>query len=165
MKFFLILLISFTLFACSSTKQVQQPDDNVSSEKFDETFDPNSLDDDDIIIAKHEETVSKTEADKVKTNPLDEKISYREANGFRVQILATKNIETATLTEQEAKDLFATMEHKVYLIFDAPLYKIRVGDVTDRNDAEEIRDTAKDYGYREAFIVPSKVNIPETKSY
>lgn len=165
MKYFLMMLMAFTIFACSSSKQVQQPDDDITAEKFDESFDPNSLDDDDIIIAKHEENVAKSDADQVKPGLQDEKISYREANGFRVQILATKNIETATLTEQEAKDLFATMDHKVYLIFDAPLYKIRVGDVTDRNDAEEIRDTAKDYGYREAFIVPSKVNIPDVKTY
>lgn len=166
MKYFIVILLAFFLFSCSASKEVKKPEEAGTDEKYDESFDPTTLNDDDIIIAKHEEpeTPNSQPINEVVTNEND-KISYREANGFRVQIIATQNIETATLIEQEAKDLFNTMEHKVYLIFEQPLYKVRVGDVTDRNDAEEIRDMAKDYGYREAFIVPSKVNIPDVKTY
>jgi hypothetical protein len=57
------------------------------------------------------------------------------------------------------------MKYRVYLIFDAPLYKVRVGDVIKKTDAEEIKDIAKDYGYREAFTVPSKVNIPQNNTF
>lgn len=142
----------------SAEDQGQQPD------KYDESFDPNTLNDDDIVIDQFAAI-----KDSKKENLIEQSIDlkdqvFKEVKGFRVQILATKSIEAATLTEQEAKDLFSSMEHTVYLIFDAPLYKIRVGDVTSRDDAEEIRDVAKDYGYREAFIVPSKVNIPQNPS-
>ena len=165
MKYFLMSLTMLILFACSASKQVQQPENNVQTEKYDESFDPNSLNDDDIVIAKHDEPLAAANKNDTDLNTADEEVAYKEANGFRVQILATKNIETATVTEQEAKDLFQNSNHKVYLIFDAPLYKVRVGDVTSRDSAEEIRDIAKDYGFKEAFIVPSKVNIPANSSF
>jgi len=164
MKIIRFLTVIALLAACSSTKQVATPTNDPAS-KYDESFDPNSLNDDDIVIAKLEGKVAEPKVKNSGNTLLADEIKFREASGFRVQLVATKSIETATLTEQEAKDIFITMKHKVYLIFDAPLYKVRVGDVTNRNAAEEIRDTAKDYGYREAFIVPSKVNVPLKGSF
>lgn len=161
----LILLAALTIFAaCSSTKQVAAPKSD-GALKYDESFDPNSLNDDDIVIAKLE---NKMLEEKNRSNELqlsESEIKFREASGFRVQLIATKNIEAATLTEQEARDIFDTMKHTIYLVFEAPLYKVRVGDFLTRNDAEEIKDTAKDYGYHEAFIVPSKVNVPVNAPY
>jgi len=72
--------------------------------------------------------------------------------------MATNNIGTASLTEQEATARFGPQGFKVYLVFEAPLYKIRVGDCLERNAAEELRDKAKDFGYGGAFVVKSKIN-------
>jgi len=166
MKIFSLFLIAYLVVSCSSTRQIadtEQPD-RESAAKYDESFDPNTLNDDDIVIVKQEDAKAARQIETEK-NVYQENPTFHEAQGFRVQILATKNIENATLVEQEAKDLFKTMNHKIYLIFDAPLYKIRVGDVTSRDVADEIRDVAKDYGYREAFVVPSKINIPATETY
>ncbi|TFH01657.1 MAG: SPOR domain-containing protein [Calditrichales bacterium] len=85
----------------------------------------------------------------------------KEVNGYRVQILATKNIETASLYEQEATERLQGYDHKTYLIFEAPLYKIRVGDCKTRLEAESVREIMEDYGYRETFIVKSKIRIME----
>jgi len=158
MKIFLILISLFFVMACSSSEQVSVKDDSRHVNPYDETFDPNTLNDDDIDVNKFE-NASAARVNKSGTTQADADIVYTEAKGFRVQIMATKSIETATLAEQEAKDLFGSMNQRTYLIFEAPLYKLRVGDVTTRDEAEEIRDVAKDYGYREAFIVPTKVNI------
>ncbi len=165
MKILILFVVIGLIAGCSSTKQVSDPLGDRVSPKYDESFDPNTLNDDDIVIAKIEPKVVEAENNNSENQLADGEIKFKEASGFRVQLVATKNIESATLTEQEAKDLFDTMKHKVYLIFDAPLYKVRVGDVINRNDADEIRDTAKDYGYREAFIVPSKVNVPLNDSF
>ena len=162
----LMLFIVFTIVAsCSSTKQVSAPQGENSSFEYDESFDPNSLNDDDIIITKIETKVADTKKTGSESQVSEGEIKYREASGFRVQLLATKNIETATLTEQEAKDIFISMKHTIYLVFDAPQYKVRVGDFLNRNDAEEVRDIAKDYGYRDAFIVIGKINVPVNGSF
>jgi uncharacterized protein YcfL len=165
MKLLYLLIVLYLIAACSSSKQIIEADTNNSGHmKYDESFDPNTLNDDDIVIVKQEDAKATDQIGPV-SNVSQEESTFREAQGFRVQILATKSIENATLIEQEAKDLFNTMNHKIYLIFDAPLYKVRVGDVISRDNAEEIRDIAKDYGYREAFIVPSKINIPTAETF
>ncbi|KAA3617807.1 MAG: SPOR domain-containing protein [Calditrichaeota bacterium] len=164
MKTLTTLIVFTLLIACSSTQKTVVQDTENSGSGYDESFDPNTLNDDDIVIAKLENVVPESKTKDIE-NSLDEgEIKFREGNGFRVQLVATKNIEAATLTESEAKDIFNS-KYTVYLIFDAPLYKVRVGDAANRNAAEEIREMAKNYGYREAFIVPSKVNIPVKNSF
>ena len=159
MKYWFILT-AFFYMSCSGTKEVIKEDIPLQDTyQFDESFDPLTLDDDDIIIAGDENTQIIYNAG---NNPDTEKIdALKEITGFRVQILATKNIETASLFEQEASERFNHLDHKTYLIFEAPLYKIRVGDCEDRSEAEELRDLATEYGYRESFIVKSKIQIKE----
>ena len=144
---------------CAGTSEPikEEPVEEVKFQ-YDESFDPLSLDDDDIVIA--EASLTKKEIEN-KPVVIEEKIIPKEMNGFRVQILATKNIETASLFEQEATERFGSLEHKTYLIFEAPLYKIRVGDCKERAEAEDLRDLAKQYNYREAFIVKCKIQFVE----
>ncbi len=159
MKYWFILT-ALIYMSCSGTKEVIKEDIPLQDTyQFDESFDPLTLDDDDIIIAGDENTQIIYNAG---NNPDTEKIdALKEITGFRVQFLATKNIETASLFEQEASERFNHLDHKTYLIFEAPLYKIRVGDCEDRSEAEELRDLATEYGYRESFIVKSKIQIKE----
>lgn len=164
MKSLIALVIVFFIASCSSSGKVAIKDEQKKANPYDESFDPNSLNDDDIVVANYGVSTKSNKKNKEEISVSQEKPQFREVKGFRVQILATKSIETATLSQQEAKDLFDSMHQKIYLIFDAPLYKLRVGDITSRDEAEKIRDVAKDYGYREAFIVPSKVNISAADS-
>jgi len=158
------LILFATLYlvtGCSSTKEVVK-DDVIPQDtyQYDETFDPLILEDDDILIAGDDNptVIDNTPNNDPNTEPI---VPTKEVTGFRVQILATKNIETASLFEQEASERFGHLDHKTYLIFEAPLYKIRVGNCKERAKAEELRDLAMQYGYRESFIVKSKVQIQE----
>jgi len=155
-----LLLPALFIMGCAGTQEVVK-DEIPKTEiyKYDESFDPLTLDDDDIIIAGDENIQI---IDNSVTNPNTVVPTVvKEINGFRVQILATKNIETASLFEQEASERFNNLDHKTYLIFEAPLYKLRVGDCRKRPQAEEIRDMALQYGYRESFIVKSKIQVEE----
>ena len=159
MKIFSLLLISFLIYACASSQQAIETNDLKKTNPYDESFDPNTLNDDDIVITKYDQPV---ENDKIliPTEVIqNDKVTIKEVRGYRVQIIATKNIESASQAELEAKDIFGTLNHKIYLIFDAPNYKVRVGDVVSRDEADTIREIAKDYGYRGAFVVKSKVNV------
>lgn len=154
------LFSALMLMSCAGTKEVVKEDTPLTVKyQYDESFDPLTLDDDDIVIAGDDDPqIIENSVDKpINENPL----VIKEKTGFRVQILATKNIETASLFEQEASERFNNLDHKTYLIFEAPLYKIRVGDCEDRAQAEELRDQAMQYGYRESFIVKSKIQVHE----
>ena len=155
-----IILPAIFIIGCAGTQEVVKDDTPVQDiYRYDESFDPLSLNDDDIIIAGDE---SIQVIDNSTNNPNPENpIVVKEINGFRVQILATKNIETASLFEQEASERFNNLDHKTYLIFEAPLYRIRVGDCRERSQAEELRDLALQYGYRESFIVKCKIQVEE----
>lgn len=163
MKIFSLLLISILVYSCATSQQSIEKTDTQNSNPYDESFDPNTLNDDDIIIVKNDQLISDKKVELPSNTINDQDITIKEVRGYRVQIIATKDIESASQAELEAKDIFGTLNHKIYLIFDAPNYKVRVGDVVKRDEADEIREIAKDYGYRGAFVVKSKVNVTSSK--
>ena len=158
MKYFLLFTAIFYMGCAGTREPVKEEPVEEAKPQYDESFDPLSLNDDDIIIADAAVLSSVAENP---VNVVEEKSIPKEIDGFRVQILATKNIETASLFEQEATERFESLEHKTYLIFEAPLYKIQIGDCKERSDAENLRDLAKQYGYREAFIRKCKIQFVE----
>ena len=167
MKKFGIGIVALSLLmACSGQqKVVQKPISEESASPYDESFDPLSLHDDDITIQPGENKTAATRKVEVKeSNQAGSETVLKETDGFRVQILATRSIETATMVKQQAEKQFRPYDHKVYWQFEAPFYKIRVGDVVKRTDAENIRDLAKQLGYDQAFPVRSKVKVP-VRSY
>ncbi len=170
-----IAFVSFALlFGCASVKKTQAPVSgtekkevkSATSGQYDESFDPLTLEDDDITIQKRSALLHK-QADYLKnlsaattkqTIP-DSLKQYKEVDGFRVQIFAGRDIQAATMAETQAREDFEKHGLKVYLIFEAPFYKVRVGDFTDRNEAENARDLAKRLGYKSAFVARSKVKV------
>ncbi|HHE55048.1 MAG TPA: SPOR domain-containing protein [Caldithrix abyssi] len=183
LKYLLVLTIfavSLALFSgCAAAKKQVTPaseetvDQPQAESQFDESFDPLSLDDDDIVIKRTHamEGISNQPMESLTFQPAnreqntesipDSLIIYQEADGFRVQIFAGRNVETATMTKTKALADFEPYKQKVYFIFEAPFYKIRIGDFTDRNKAEKARELARKLGYREAFVVKSKVRVPK----
>lgn len=165
-KYLVIVVGMFFLIGCASSSKIQGDTETVdrkSSGKYDESFDPLTLDDDDIEIGREESDTHGDQQGDASDNTQDtEKIVMHKVEGFRVQILATQGIEAATLQQQRAVDRFSDKNYKVYLIYEAPLYRLRIGDATSRKDAENIRDIAKQRGYDEAFIVRSKVMARES---
>ncbi len=160
MKYCLFLIVSIIWISCSGSKELQKKDTTTEQKiQYDESFDPLSLDDDDLILPEIVLTSNQIKGNTSANDNNGEANIPKEANGFRVQIIATQDYEKATLLEEEAKNQFSILNHKVYLIFEAPLYKIRMGDFINRSDADELKTEAKSYGYREAFIVRTKIII------
>jgi hypothetical protein len=167
MKYVTSLCLLVFLFSCAGVRETtERREQEQTTNQFDESFDPLSLEDDDITIARNPDMVQReTRTEESAGETIPEPASERsQVDGWRVQILATKNIENATLVHQEASDQFELSDIKAYLIFEAPLYKVRIGNAQTRTEAETVRDLARDYGYTEAFIVRSKVLVnPDTE--
>lgn len=155
---YILLIVVFFIAGCSGSKTVTKQDRDTKT-KYDESFDPLTLNDNDIVFPSN--LIKEDNQDNATTNNNINKLQdlQKEVNGFRVQIIATQDLEKATLLEETAKNQFLRQGHKTYLVFEAPLYKIRIGDFTIRNKADELKSQALNYGYREAFIVRTKVTI------
>ncbi|MCD6116865.1 SPOR domain-containing protein [bacterium] len=152
------------LAGCSSSQfgWKEAPGTSESKTKMDESFDPLSLNDDDLKIEKK---ISGSEQDSLKSNvsnliqsgiqPVKEDRNNEDfSKGFRVQLLATADEEMA---RKEKKKAVFKFDDNVYLIFEAPMYKIRVGDCITRKQAEILKKRAVRNGFTDAWVVPSPV--------
>lgn len=74
--------------------------------------------------------------------------------GYRVQILATKQLAKA---EKLQKDLSSILNQKIYIVFEAPNYKVRVGNFIDRNKAEIFRQNIIKEGYESSWIIRTRI--------
>lgn len=80
-------------------------------------------------------------------------------NGFRVQLIQTSDREEA----DEIQDLaILRFREEVYRVFEAPYYKVRIGDFTDWHDAEELQKRAKQKGFQDAWVVGDRVMLNKT---
>jgi hypothetical protein len=75
-------------------------------------------------------------------------------NGFRVQCFASSLIERV---RAEQKTLEAKIKYPVYIVFNAPYYKLLIGDFIKRNDADAACAKLKDLGYADAWVLRTKV--------
>ncbi|MBT8379202.1 MAG: SPOR domain-containing protein [Ignavibacteria bacterium] len=80
-------------------------------------------------------------------------------DGYRVQVIATDDIEEANQTRSEI--YVKTTNKKVYVNFEPPFYKVKVGDFTSRNDADDLKFMLNQLGYKESRVVQETVNLFE----
>lgn len=157
LTFLVFLILSCSLSQFGWKRESESEEKGKGQGVFVEDFDPLSLNDDDIVILPTEETqkdefVKGQEADKLTQD--SESVTEEMIQGYRVQLLATGDEKQAWAAKKKAIFKF---EENVYLEFEAPLYKLRVGDCETKKEAEEIREEAIRKEFRDAWIVPSKV--------
>tara|TARA_B100000949_G_scaffold144243_1_gene126737 strand:+ start:383 stop:823 length:441 start_codon:yes stop_codon:yes gene_type:complete len=117
--------------------------------RFDESFDPATLKEPKIklpVMLKPDELLppqfSPVETDTV-------------VDGFRVQVLSTQDLNEANHLMIELSSLFG---NEVYIVFDSPNYKVRVGNFRFRGNAEKARHRIVDLGHRAAWIIRTRVS-------
>ncbi len=91
---------------------------------------------------------------------LDDKIQ-----GFRVQLYSGNDMETAIEMEKKVKAVLVEKEkeHLVYRNYQAPTWKVRVGNFIERLDAHRLHHILKD-NFPTALILPdSEVNMRKIK--
>ena len=77
------------------------------------------------------------------------------SEGYRVQVLATRYFERADSLAVIMKN---TVSDSVYVDFEAPNYKVRIGDFIDRNSAESLQQDLVQMGYNSAWILRTRIN-------
>ena len=74
--------------------------------------------------------------------------------GFRVQVLATSSQENADRLRYE---LAIEYGKGIYIVFDAPNYKVRIGNFIDRRLAEKLRLELINKGYPSSWIIRTRI--------
>jgi len=77
------------------------------------------------------------------------------SEGYRVQVLATRYFDRADSLAVIMKN---TVSYSVYVDFEAPNYKVRIGDFIDRNSAESLQQELVQMGYNSAWILRARIN-------
>ncbi len=130
-------------------------------------FDPMDLGDDGILVPRPqsavtaEETTPAQAAPEQAIAPAAPEVVVEEWEdivrpGYRVQIFAATGVDAARMVEKEAMELFP---QGVYLSYDPPNYKIRVGNCPSRKEADILLRKAKSLRYRDAWVVRDNVVI------
>ena len=149
-----IFLLCGALLAsgCTSGSSVRRTEGEEPVEwEFEADFDPLSLNDDDILIAGKEMPAfgNVSGSDTAASVGAGEMVE-----GYRVQIRTTQDFLEADSMLSLADSLFGG---EAYLQFDAPNYKVRVGNCQSRAAAEKLQIEALRLGFRTAWVLKTMV--------
>lgn len=76
--------------------------------------------------------------------------------GFRVQIFSSSTRGSAENAQMQARNQLARDD--VFIDFESPYFKVRVGNFQTRNDAELLLEEVRKKGYGTAFIVQANIS-------
>lgn len=76
--------------------------------------------------------------------------------GFRIQIFESM---VSSIARAEAKRFQNILGDTVYIDFETPLYKLRIGNYIDRKKAEKAISTIKRLGAKDSWIVRTKIDM------
>lgn len=74
--------------------------------------------------------------------------------GFRLQLFETISKDIA---DEERLSFQKVLNDTVYVVFEAPLYRLQVGDFFTRKEAEKKRRNLVKNGYKNIWIVKSRI--------
>ena len=76
--------------------------------------------------------------------------------GYRIQVAISQD-ENDLIDVKEKLEL--TIKEKIYIKFELPNYKLRIGDFDSRKKAEAYRNKVIRLGYRSAWVVPTLIEL------
>ena len=131
MKFFFLItiLISLNSFAQDSSSVIVHKDPRV-----------------DLLVKKQ-----------VQINEETSREARRIGKGFRLLVINTNNRDEATAAKTKVYTFFP--ELKSYLYYQAPYFKLKVGNFKERKEAEEYLERLKKYFPKGVFIMNDTIEL------
>lgn len=128
-------------------------DQKVALTAYESTFDPRTYEEDIEAIKKSPvaeqiQNEEKTEGDTV---IVEEEV----LQGFRIQIFATSGIDEANFLKAMAAQ--RVPEDSIYIVYDQPVYKVRLGDFLTRYQANLRLPSVIGKGFTDAWVVADRV--------
>ncbi|MBO9154554.1 SPOR domain-containing protein [Chitinophaga sp. GCM10012297] len=88
-------------------------------------------------------------------------LAIRNQPGFRVQVLTTNKRNEAL--DAKAKVMQAYPDYRSYVDFEAPYFKVRIGDFKTRDEATDLRNKLSNMFSGGVFVVPTTINVSPEK--
>ena len=76
--------------------------------------------------------------------------------GYRIQIFEST---VSSIARAEAKRFQNILDDSVYIDFEAPLYKLRIGNYIERKKAERAIESIRRLGAKDSWIVRTKIDL------
>lgn len=159
------VLFTFGLFCAAPQSTVQKNSEkshDALPDEIVEDFDPTSLDayDFEIPTTNHSKLKPINIEHFLKgENQPDSSSTLDKIAGFRVQLASTRIEEEARAIKRGA---LLDFDDIVYLTFDDPYYKVRLGDFISRYEANDLQELSVEKGYLEAWVVRTFVSLKKT---
>ncbi|MBN1154283.1 SPOR domain-containing protein [candidate division KSB1 bacterium] len=157
MRHYVIIILLLFIGGCATTQKVtkEEAESDAKMSAIDESFNPAVLEDDEITINRKETEESSSNFDMSALDISDEtEKPDKNVPGYRVQICAVADEMKAREIQQDA--ILKFLEN-VYLTFDSPYYKVRVGDCITRFEADMLQHSAIEKGFEDAWVVKTTV--------
>lgn len=161
---FLLGVTGALLFgSCTPTEEARrdqdEPPSNARSERrsplsvYESTFNPADYDESvEEVLGSHEARRRTAQAESG-SDSLAMETEYFQ--GFRIQIFATANIDEANAMKTTASQIITG--DSLYVVFDPPVYKVRMGDFMSRLEASRKLSTLLDRGFPDAWVVNDQI--------
>jgi len=159
--YFGLLILVFIVFGCSSGRSLLSDSETSKDQEnntgiVNEFFDP-------LILSEEDLKVKKTVSIESKSDQLDDGINRENLDsqkpelvaGYRVQICAVSDEARAKQVQRDA--ILKFINEEVYLIYDSPYYKVRVGNCLTRYEADKLQQLAVEKGFDDAWVVRTKI--------
>ena len=86
-------------------------------------------------------------------------IQIKTKEGYRLQLFESSTVDEANKTMMKYG---RSLKDSIYLVFDAPLYKIQYGDFVTKDQAGLVKEELRKKGYKKVWIVRSRINQKTT---
>jgi hypothetical protein len=149
LSFLLVMLGWCCMPAPAQEKQPAQKAIVLPLKEYEATLNPSDFDDEPASLQQiHRQPPLEIPKDSVV-------LQSEVVQGFRIQLFSSSSIDEATAAKAAAVTKFSS--DSIYVIFDAPVYKVRVGDFIRRYEANQRLPEFVAQGYRDAWVVPDRV--------
>ena len=120
---------------------------------YEATLNPADFDEDVKVVRQ---THAEVDTTLPLTIPTDSTVVEEEiVQGFRIQIYTSPNIDDANTARVVAAKEFPS--DSVYVVYDPPVYKVRIGDFTTRLEANRKLSDVISSQYPDAWVVADKI--------
>ena len=154
---FTITILSLLIAGCSPREVVREDEEDIFADElrdYEREFDPSKYNAPFVIqIEEDEEEETRIEPERIPETEEPETPEYIQ--GFRIQLYSTSDMEAAQDVHDFADSLFT--DQWVYVVYEVPFYKVRLGDFETRPQANRILAHVIDAGFRDSWIVPDRV--------
>lgn len=79
----------------------------------------------------------------------------KASKGYRIQVLNTTDRNQALNAKSKLLSLYP--EHKSYLMYQAPYFKLRIGNFIDRKEADDLKKQLSRMFPTGVFVIPSEI--------